>query len=158
MFKYRPKRPRHSSKNANKSKTQRARVEALRAAREAAVVDAAERAEDRYRHRAWRYQERYGVVAGPLLHRLAWLVHNCIAHPVLGVAPSALAVKLHDKTADVLNLADAPTASPLPTVERPLSWLVHNCVAHPLIGLAPRPRWMAWHDTTADDMNERDWI
>lgn len=111
----------------------------------------------RYQQRTEKFRARFGD-AGPALHRLAWLVHNCVAHPAIGLAPSLMTRALHDRTADVLNLAERPSTSRLPTLRRPLRWVLHNCVAHPLMGLAPHSALFAWHDHSADEMDEPDWV
>lgn len=36
-------------------------------------------------------------------HHFWWFVHNCIAHPVIGVCPKKWAFNFHDYTSDKIN-------------------------------------------------------
>lgn len=117
----------------------------------------AHRSADRYADRLAAFRAAFGEV-GVWLHLAAWLCHNCIAHPLLGLAPTAWTVRLHDRTADWLNLRRDPLNSPMPAVRTTWSWVVHNCVAHPLIGFAPTERWFAFHDATAERLGVEGWV
>jgi hypothetical protein len=56
---------------------------------------------DRY---LFRQVERWGEVEwGILLHRFWWLVHNCVAHPLIGVCPIKTFHDFHDWTSIKLN-------------------------------------------------------
>jgi len=39
-------------------------------------------------------------------HRFWWLVHNCVAHPALGVYPTEKTFQFHDWTSRKLNAAE----------------------------------------------------
>ncbi|MFT5681846.1 MAG: hypothetical protein ACI8RZ_002764 [Myxococcota bacterium] len=112
---------------------------------------------DRYTTRQARFVQRHGR-SGRVWHAGAWLVHNCIAHPLLGLKPGATTLRIHDRTADWLNLAATPSRSEPPQLGRRRDWLVHNCIAHPLMGLAPATTLFHLHDTTAEDMGVPGWI
>jgi hypothetical protein len=56
----------------------------------------------RYRAR----RDRFHADGGPLpeLRHLAWwLLHNCVAHPAIGIAPSSRTFAFHDWTSRKLN-------------------------------------------------------
>jgi hypothetical protein len=91
-------------------------------------------------------------------HAFWWLLHNCLAHPLLGAAPGAVTVRLHDWTSDGLNRRAVPSRSPLPRVGRRGHWLLHNCVVHPLLGVAPRGPVFDLHDASARAMDVADWV
>lgn len=114
-------------------------------------------AHDRYLERQVAFARRFGV-AGRLLHAGAWMLHNCVAHPLLGLLPGRWTLRLHDRTADWLNLSPAPTRAPAPQIGDRRAWVLHNCVAHPLMGLAPLGISFDLHDTTADDMDVPGWV
>lgn len=176
-------RPRREKRRENR--TQRARVERLRTEREekrdrrrqqardrdqrqrdawsrsgepSPEITTAPTCEGRYADRLAAFREAFGDQLGERVHRAAWLAHNCIAHPLLGISPSSWAVRLHDQTADWLNLRLQPVHSPMPDVRAPWAWLLHNCVAHPLIGLFPEERWFAFHDATAERLGVDGWL
>jgi len=114
-------------------------------------------AEDRYYARQLAFARRYGR-AGRLLHVGAWVTHNCVAHPLLGLRPGRRTVALHDRTADWLNLSPTSTRSPLPEIPSRLLWMVHNCVAHPIMGVAPRSTLFDAHESTAEAMDVHGWV
>lgn len=118
-----------------------------------AGVDAATRNAER---RAL-FRARYGPLGG-LMHALASLAHNCLAHPLLGLWPCLLTVWLHDRSADWLNLSPVVTRSALPVIPDRRAWLVHNCLAHPLMALAPLRRAFAVHERTAERMRVEGWV
>ena len=113
--------------------------------------------EERYFERQIAYAERYGRWGRPLL-ALAWLVHNCLAHPLLGLLPCAASLWLHDRSADWLNLSPEPTRSTPPQIRSYGAWLVHNCLAHPAMGLAPLSAAFAAHERSAAQMAVPDWV
>ncbi len=119
--------------------------------------DLSPRAAERFATRQVRFVRRYGR-AGSVRHVGAWLVHNCIAHPLLGLKPGATTLRLHDATADWLNLAPTPSRSPHPQIGRRRDWVMHNCIAHPLMGIAPAASLFRLHDTTAEDMAVPGWV
>ena len=119
-------------------------------------VTAAQAAE-RFFERQLIFAHRHGR-AGRLTHALAWLVHNCLAHPILGLFPSRPSLWLHDRTADWLNQSPTPTRSSRPQIHDRRAWLVHNCLAHPAMGLAPMGLAFRAHDRSAQDMKVEGWI
>ncbi len=119
--------------------------------------DLSSRSAERFAARQARFITRYGR-SGSVRHVGAWLVHNCIAHPLLGLKPGATTLRIHDATADWLNLAPVPSASPHPRIERRRDWVLHNCIAHPLMGIAPASALFRLHDTTAEDMRVPGWV
>ena len=55
----------------------------------------------RFDHRIDKYQEAQRHVLG---HHFWWFIHNCVAHPLIGVLPIRPCFYLHDFTADKINL------------------------------------------------------
>ncbi|MEZ4453490.1 MAG: hypothetical protein R3B09_28780 [Nannocystaceae bacterium] len=111
----------------------------------------------RFAERRALFDARYGRLGG-LVHALASLTHNCLAHPLLGLWPCVLTVWLHDRSADWLNLSPVVTNSGLPVIPDRRAWLVHNCLAHPLMGLAPLRRAFDAHDRGAERMGVEGWV
>lgn len=114
-------------------------------------------AQTRFFTRQLLFAERHGR-AGRILHTLAWLLHNCIAHPILGLLPCCASVWLHDRSADWLNLSSVRTRSALPRITSYRAWLVHNCIAHPAMGLAPLRAAFLAHDRSATSMKVEGWL
>lgn len=54
-----------------------------------------------------RYHDRIEAAedqpAGKIKHHGWWLVHNCIAHPLIGIAPHKMTFDFHDWTSRKLN-------------------------------------------------------
>ncbi|MEL6345781.1 MAG: hypothetical protein AAFV53_21910 [Myxococcota bacterium] len=111
----------------------------------------------RYAQRSRAFQDRFGRLGGTI-HAAAWLAHNNIAHPLLGIAPCETTIRIHDVTAQWLNLMPHPVQSPMPAITRRRDWLLHNCVSHPLMGILPRRAGFDWHDETAERMNIEGWV
>ena len=111
----------------------------------------------RYAMRQRRFVARYGRLGRPL-HMAAWLLHNNIAHPLLGLAPGTTSLHIHDVTARWLNLQPTTHRSPRPEILHRREWVVHNCISHPLMGVMPMRWHFAWHDTTAARMKVQDWV
>lgn len=172
----RNRKKRISSRNQNKRGSQKARVEAQRRLRDgirflrrkareswlrrepnAVELASGDTAAERLDERRRAFADRFGPMGVPL-HGAAWWLHNCVAHPLLGLLPGLATVWLHDRTSDWLNLRLRPSRSPLPMVRRRWAWIVHNCVSHPLIGVAPIGSLLDWHERTAEDMDEDDWV
>jgi|GEM_PF-2101231 len=107
------------------------------------------------RRQRWRSSERRLADAQ---HFAWWWAHNCVAHPLLGIWPSALTVRLHDVTAKELNLFPELYSSPMPIIERRGWWLVHNVVGHLLIGLLPCRLTFRWQDAAAKAMRVPNWV
>ena len=150
------------SKRWRAQKRERAEAEAAtrKRARDAKRCEAAIAGADaatRFTERRALFRGRYGRIGG-LMHALASLVHNCLAHPLLGVLPCALTVWLHDRSADWLNLSPVVTRSALPEIPDRRAWLVHNCLAHPLMGLAPLRRAFDLHERSAERMRVEGWV
>jgi hypothetical protein len=114
-------------------------------------------AELRHRKRIAKWNAATRVVPG-LRHRAWWILHNAIAHPMIGVWPTRATVWFHDWTSKRLGRRRTFVRSPMPEVERRGAWFVHNVLAHAAIGLVPSERAFRWHDRTAREMNVRDWI
>lgn len=91
-------------------------------------------------------------------HHVWWLLHNCVAHPLLGVFPWAFAIWLHDKTSQHLNLRKKFARSDPPVIQKRWSWISHNVFGHLLIGLFPFEWAFTYHDKTAIQMNVPDWV
>ena len=137
---------------AKAAERKRAR-DAKKCQREVAGRDAATRFEERQQL----FRDHYGQLGG-FVHALAWLTHNCVAHPVLGLLPCALTVWIHDRSADWLNLSPIASDSELPVIPDRRAWLVHNCIAHPRMGLAPLRRAFDAHEHTAERMQVEGWV
>lgn len=145
----------HKAKGLRRAAHRKAKRDRRRARRGAGVKG--DTAAKRFDSRCQAFEDRFGSW-GALLHAGAWWLHNCVAHPLLGIAPGRATVWLHDRTAAWLNLGPAPQPSPLPTIGRRWSWLVHNCVSHPLMGLAPLAWCLSWHEDTAEQMDVPGWV
>ncbi len=142
----------HKAKGLRRAKARKEKRDRRRRSGTAGGDTAAERFESRCEA----FDERFGRW-GVLWHTAAWCLHNCVAHPLLGIAPGRPTVWLHDLTATWLNLGPAPEPSPLPDIQHRWRWVLHNCVAHPVMGLAPLSRWFDWHEHTAEQMAVADW-
>jgi hypothetical protein len=132
-----------------------------------------------------RYQDRLKAFRDDLQpyprlrHQVLWLVHNCIAHPILAVYPKIAAVEFHDLTSQWLNQTPVTTVMRPPTsrkahdyngihtrkifammpwVDNKRAWFFHNAVVHPLIGLLPCKWTFAYHDRTAEKMKVHGWV
>jgi hypothetical protein len=127
---------------------------------------------------AKRYSERLGLFVDdgdPLprtRHHVLWLLHNCVAHPLLALGATQPAVEFHELTSQWLNAklpsgVDARTQQrtvhrvlpvKMPTVEKSFAWVLHNVVAHTAIGLVPCKATFAFHDWSAKKMNVPGWV
>lgn len=115
-------------------------------------------AADRYTARIGLF-ERDGRPRPRLRHAALWLLHNCVAHPLLAVAPGIVTRDLHDLSSDWLNhqFSNGATA-PVPKPGDRAWWFLHNAVAHPLIGVLPSKWTFAFHDESARRMKTRGWV
>lgn len=102
---------------------------------------------------------------GYMTHHLWWLLHNCVAHPALGLVPCQKTVDFHDWTSDKLNhhapywdKTPTPSKSPLPVIPNRWRWIEHNVIAHMGIGLVPCTKTFWYHDVTALDQNVKGWV
>jgi hypothetical protein len=114
-------------------------------------------ARERFFERQLIFAYRHGS-AGRLVHALAWLVHNCLVHPILGLFPCSASVKLHDLSADWLNQSPRSASASLPRIDNRRAWIVHNCLAHFAMGVAPFGPVFRAHDRSAERMNVEGWI
>jgi hypothetical protein len=150
------RRERDAKRHQRRLEPERRREPRRAQPRPAEITDATTSA-DRYADRLAEFYAVFGDI-GWWLHLAAWIAHNCVAHPLLGLFPGPRTVDLHDRTSDWLNLRRERSRSPVPTVGVPWAWIIHNCVAHPLIGLFPQQRWFSFHDTTAEQMEVEGWL
>jgi hypothetical protein len=55
----------------------------------------------------WRFHKRienWKKAGQPVMsHYFWWFVHNCVAHPMIGVAPTKATFAFHDFTSDKIN-------------------------------------------------------
>lgn len=151
----REKRHQHAERQRERAAAHR--VEPPRAQQRRTELTTAWAVADRYDERLAVFRAAFGDL-GWWVHLAAWVLHNCVAHPLLGLFPGPRTAALHDATADWLNLRREPSRSPAPKVRVPWAWILHNCVAHPLMGVAPRARWFAFHDATAEWLGVDGWV
>lgn len=59
--------------------------------------------EQRYRGRVASWARMQGEPAGKVKHLSWWLLHNCVAHPLIGVLPIRATFDFHDWTSERLN-------------------------------------------------------
>jgi hypothetical protein len=115
---------------------------------------------ERYRARIEKF-EKDGKPWPKLRHHALWMLHNLVAHPILGVMPIEPVVELHELTSAWLN--HVPSSQSLgswtdrfrdlhvriPKIKRPSLWALHNLVGHVAIGLVPCKATFKLHDWTA---------
>ena len=123
---------------------------------------------ERYRVRLPKF-EVDGRPLPRLRHHALWLLHNCVAHPVLALSPSVPAIEFHELTSAWLNHV-APLTGPSgslfmrtvkvrkPEIEKPVRWAVHNLLSHVAIGLLPCEATFKLHDVTASWMAVKGWV
>lgn len=111
----------------------------------------------RFAARSRQFRARFGRLGGAV-HAAAWLVHNNVAHPMLGLVPCAATLRVHDVTSQWLNLVPHPVRSPAPEITSRRAWVLHNCVSHPLMGVLPSRAGFDWHDDTAERMDIDGWV
>jgi len=120
--------------------------------------------------------EKDGRPVPRLRHHALWLLHNCVAHPLLAVMGknvSPVAVEFHELTSQWLNHKTNPRwPSPpfekaryryvvefqMPEVKKTGFWVLHNVVAHTAIGLLPCRATFDLHDWTAKKMEVPHWV
>lgn len=114
---------------------------------------------------AQRYRERIekfkadGKAFPRVRHYLFWVLHNLVAHPILGLIPNQVTVDFHEVTSKWLNHEEERFLdTPVPVIRDRLGWLYHNIVAHVAIGLLPCETTFDIHDTSAKDMNVEGWV
>jgi len=99
-----------------------------------------------------------------LRHHVLWLLHNCVAHPVLAVLPDHATVEFHELTSQWLNHRE-PNINQyrilhfkVPAIPDRALWFLHNAVAHVGIGLFPSKATFDFHDWSAEKMNVPGWV
>ena len=65
--------------------------------------------EERFRARLVAHDGTYG---SRRRHHVWWFVHNCIAHPLIGVCPIRLFFRFHDYTARRINAVEEAARPP----------------------------------------------
>lgn len=111
----------------------------------------------RYGERLQAFQ-RDGAPLPWVRHYFFWLLHNLVAHPILGVLPSEKTVDFHDLTSAWLNKEEPRLQTPVPNIRDDRAWLLHNLVAHVAIGLLPCKWTFQFHDWTARRMRVPGWV
>lgn len=114
-------------------------------------------AAQRYRRRLQVWKRRRPELA-EVRHHGWWLVHNCIAHPILGLRASEAAIWFHDWSSKHLNCRESIRRSPTPQIASRREWAWHNIAGHLAIGLMPCEPTFAFHDRTSEAMNVPDWL
>ncbi len=98
-----------------------------------------------------------GRMSDAMRFRFWWLFHNVFAHPLLGLFPRPMFVRLHDWTSGRLHMSTLVESFP-PNVKNRRAWLHHNLVHHIMIGIAPSERTFRRHDESARQMDVRGWV
>lgn len=108
-----------------------------------------------------------------LRHRAFWLLHNCVAHPLLALGSrrgSTLTTEFHEITSRWLNHESMTAYASrrgqfyrvvhvhVPEVAKPVSWVIHNVIAHVAIGLLPCKPTFDFHDWSAKVMAVPGWV
>ncbi len=68
-------------------------------------VDNEDGAEDRFYARAEQHVQRYG---DRRRYYLWWVIHNCLAHPLIGILPFRPFFEFHDYTSRRINVKEGP--------------------------------------------------
>ncbi len=105
---------------------------------------------------SWRYQQP-SVSFPDEKHDALWILHNAVAHPLLGILPCKATVALHDKTSSWLARKENPKSA-MPVIPLRRTWLLHNVVAHMAIAFFPCRETFDFHDKTATMQNVRGWV
>lgn len=125
--------------------------------------------EDRFWERIYNFQSAKKSL---FEHNFWWMIHNILAHPLLGLFPCKATVRFHDYTSDKLNLIEVRKTwkryrieeiknanSSIPKViNNKWAWIQHNCVSHVKIGFWPNEKTFKEHDQTAEKMNVDGWV
>lgn len=109
------------------------------------------------RRARWRSQDGVPRPLWRVRHAAWWWLHNLVVHPLLGLLPVAVVVRLHDWSSGRLARS-LPPESPLPRIPSRWWWLVHNVGAHIAIGVWPCAVTFRWHDLTAKRMGVPGWV
>jgi len=119
--------------------------------------------DEKQRYAGLRYYRRRkafmtdGRPLGKARHHALWLLHNVVAHPLLGIAPNEATVALHQITSAWLN-KEPYVPRDVPEIPDLFAWRIHNIVAHVLIGVSPTIRAFNYHDLSAEDMGVKHWV
>jgi hypothetical protein len=134
---------------------------------EAGIADEQGGSAERYRARIPKFEDD-GKPLPKLRHHALWMLHNLVAHPVLGVLPTEPAIEFHELTSMWLNHVAPPVVGERtffrnirgskPVIERPALWALHNLVGHVAIGLLPCKATFKLHDWTAKLMRVPGWV
>lgn len=120
-------------------------------------TDLADTSEARFHERVKLFHAD-GAANPTLRHHALWFLHNCVAHPLLAVAPGQKSVQFHDLTSAWLNHVEKVRPSAIPRVTNKGLWVLHNAVSHIAIGLVPCKRTFEVHDWTAKLMQVPGWV
>ena len=93
-----------------------------------------------------------------LTHKLHWLLHNVIIHPLLGILPCKATIRFHDLSSKALNRYLTLHISINPNISNRKLWILHNVIAHIAIGLYPSTSTFKYHDDTARKMKVKGWV
>lgn len=56
------------------------------------------------KYKGYKQVRTFDLFVARATHHFWWLVHNCIAHPMIGFAPIKSTFRFHDYTSDKINL------------------------------------------------------
>lgn len=114
--------------------------------------------EDRYHRRIEIFKNQYAKHPR-LEHHAFWVIHNCVAHPFLGLLPRRETVQFHTLTSNWLHRQGGPVRSvPVPKIPKRAWWVFHNVIAHVAIGLVPTKATFRFHDWSAEKMGVDGWV
>lgn len=108
-------------------------------------------------------------------HHVQWLIHNCVVHPLIAVAPVTFLLELHELSSRWLNVPRRTvetdgvskylhgrsfvlTSPVIPKAKSRFFWLLHNTAGHILIGLLPIRPFFFFHDWSAKQMGAPNWF
>lgn len=120
----------------------------------------ADTSEERYKERLFYFLKDKKALPR-LRHYLLWLLHNCIAHPILALCVSSYTIEFHELTSQWLNHTGVRInflRIMAPKISNKFSWFMHNFIAHIAIGLFPFKPIFKFHDKTAKWMNVSGWV
>lgn len=125
---------------------------------------------NRSRERYFSRKKKFKGFKGKIEHHILWMIHNCIAHPVLGIYVCNKTLKFHDNTSALLNesfncLNQLSSQyyveiyeTYYPRLNYKFRWFLHNSIIHFFLGLFPCKFMFKLHDITAKYMDEPDWV
>lgn len=112
---------------------------------------------DRYLDRLEAFEED-GQPYPVARHSALWVLHNAVAHPLLGLFPGEYTGDFHELTSRWLNKAPRWKNVRLPKIDNRRKWVIHNCLVHPLIGLLPLAFAFDIHDESARHLGVPGWV